>query len=101
MARYDFHLSEEEFWAMAPFEFFALQDRYLVDLENRDMAAGIIARTVAQAAMGKKGKKLKLTDFMPKRRPCDRAKKQSWEEQLQMVVTLNQLFGGRDLRKKD
>jgi hypothetical protein len=68
--------------------------------ERADLRAAIIAATVANTARDpKKHKKpFKPVDFMPDF--GREKKKQSWQQQLQIVKMLNAAFGGTDERSK-
>ena len=59
------------------------------------MRSAIIASTVANAHRGKKGKKYKADDFMPK---FERKKEQPIEDVINFVSTLTQALGGEDKR---
>lgn len=62
-----------------------------------DVQAAIVAATIANANRGKRGRRFKIQNFIPK---WDRHARQSWQEQLSIVEQLNAAFGGADLRKE-
>lgn len=66
--------------------------------ERADLRAGIIAATVANAARDPKKRRrpFRPEEFMPK---FDR-RRQSWQEQLQLVEIINAALGGIDKREE-
>ena len=72
------HLSEEEFWALEPRQFWALLERKEQGDIAKDQRAAVIAATVANC-LAKGSHKIK--DFMPRRKP----KQQSVDEQLAVL----------------
>lgn len=61
-----------------------------------DLQAAIVASTIANVNRGKKGKTFKPIDFIAKFWP----EFKNWQTQLSQVEMLNELFGGKDARKK-
>ena len=98
IGRYDLHLTEKEFWALTPAEFFALTGRLSLQKRWGDFRAGIIAATIANVNRGKKKKAYKPADFMPKEE--SRGEKKTWQEQLTWVEMINAALYGKDERKK-
>lgn len=96
VGRVDLGLSEDEFWGLTPLEFDTLLKRNNLKLEREDFRAGIIASTIANANRDPKKKPDPWTaaDFMPTRNGKPRQKRQTWQEQLEIVKALNAAFGG-------
>lgn len=63
--------------------------------ERADIHAGIIAAAIHNANTGKRGRKAKPRDFIPR---WDRAA-QTWEEQLAVIRRVNSALGGREVRR--
>ena len=78
MGRYDFGLSEEEFWGLTLKEFTALADRYRANQEWLNYRAALICSVLANTVRDPKQKRKPYTpqDFMPgaKVRPQQTAK---------------------------
>ena len=101
VARYDLRLTEEEFWRLTPRQFFALQDRWLNEVEIRDYHAALVATILANIHRPKTKKPFKITDLMPDRRGRKAAEpKQTWQQQLALVKQLHLLFGGAPPKPK-
>jgi len=68
--------------------------------ERGDLQAGIVASMIANVYRDRKKQRKPFApaDFLPvfERK---RKRRQTWQQQLQIVEMLNQAFGGRDLRK--
>lgn len=61
--------------------------------EREDILTAILAATVANTARGKRGRKAKVQDFLPK---WDRHKRASWQDMLATVRQINSALGGTD-----
>jgi len=88
-------LTEKEFFELTPRQFFALQDRWLCKIEVADFHAAFIATAMMNVMRGKDSKPVAVSDILPDRRGKSKAaKKQGWQEQLQLVKHLPAFFGG-------
>lgn len=82
-------------------EWMAFHDMEPFGEERADLRSAIVASTVANAHRGKRQRRSKPEDFMPKFGRERNKKRTSWQDQLRMVEILNVAFGGRDLREKN
>jgi len=95
--RYDLKLSEEEFWELTPAQYDILAKRHFKTLrttnEQSDFRAAQICCILANINRDPKKKPTpyKVQDFMPKYKSV---KKQTPEQQFELVKVLNAAFGG-------
>lgn len=68
--------------------------------QRGDYQAAIIAATVANALSGRRGKRYKPEDFLPRWKPRKPGPAQTWQEQLKFIEELNRALGGRDERAR-
>lgn len=97
IAHYDLHLSSAEFWHSTPRALDALMRQARRAEQRAWQRAAIVAATVANVFRGKGQRALGLDDFMPT--SLVTRQRQTWQEQLALVETLNKAFGGRDVRQ--
>lgn len=64
-----------------------------------DLLMAILAATVSNANRGK-GRKAKITDFLPKWDRAGGRPRMDWTEMLAAVKTMNRRMGGRDLTRE-
>lgn len=65
--------------------------------ERADMLHGILTAVLANTARGKKGRRARPADFIPK---WDTVKRRmGWEQMLTAVRSINSSLGGRDLTR--
>lgn len=95
VARYDLGLSESEFWELTFIEFDALVQRMKAS-EERFMFGFQFLATVTARLHGNKE-----VDFTkPAKGGAPAGERVSdWKDQKTFVVALNEIFGGKDLRK--
>lgn len=98
LARYDFGLTDAEFWRLSWARFLALLDR-LVDARRRaDYRAGLITAAIHNLVPRKSGRLAKPEDFFDL--PVPRARFRSPEEMLSVAEKMNAAMGGRDVRSR-
>lgn len=85
-------LSREEFLDCDYSEFRKKIYAYKKRKEILDGRTALMCATLVNVNRGKKGKKAKIDDFMPKKQK--EKKQQTDEEMFNMVKVLNQAFGG-------
>jgi hypothetical protein len=103
--RYDLRLSEQEFWVLTPGQFDLLAKRHIeqrkseiyleqTKIKRSDQQAALICCVLANINRDKKKKPTpyKVDDFMPVE--IGKKKKQTAQEQFQIVKMLNAAFGG-------
>jgi len=99
-------LSEEEFWDLTPAQFDLLEKRYIesekakiqleeAKIKRSDQQTALICCVLANINRDKKKKPKPFTvdDFMPK--VVGRKKKQTPQQQFEIVKMLNAAFGGK------
>lgn len=62
-----------------------------------DLLMSVLAATVANTARGKKGRRSKPSDFLPK---WDRGRRMDWQDMLTAVRGINKRLGGTDTTGK-
>ncbi len=94
MGRYDFGLSEDEFWGLTLKEFNALADRYGINQEWLNYRTALICSVLANTVRDPKRKRTPYTpqDFMPGKKQLQ--SKQSAKQMLSTVKMWNAALGG-------
>ena len=98
IGKFDLGLTEEEFFALTPRQFFALQDRWLCRIEVADYQAAFVASAIINSMRGKDSKPVSVAEILPDRRGKKKVttKKQNWQDQLALVKHLHAFFGGAE-----
>lgn len=84
IARFDLHLTDEEFWNLTWDEFTALLSRYKLSIERQDFHAALICAVLANIHRDPKTKPFTPKDFMPGKEE----KKQTPAEMLAIFKTM-------------
>ena len=89
---YQIGMTREEFYEADMKEFEAKVKAYRKVEKKEDSRVALICTVIANSNKGKKGKKAKVVDFMPKEE--QETNEQTWQEQLNKIKSINKALGG-------
>ncbi|AQU06109.1 hypothetical protein B1772_04745 [Dehalococcoides mccartyi] len=94
-ARYDLHLTEDQFWRLTLKEYAALLKHHRINMEWQDYRAGLICSVLANINRDPKKHTKPYTpaDFMPQKNPT----KMTPEQMLAQIKLLNTVYNGNEV----
>jgi len=93
LLKYHFGITDDDFWKLDPAKLNTLLDRYNTEEEIKDRRTALICAVLANCHRDPQKKAFTVDDFMPTRK--EETRKQTQEEQLQMLQLWDAALGGK------